>query len=82
MSRRGNCYAHALPGTTHAESSWSRFKDGLPDGGHFPGLAEAKLKISHHVAYYNADRRHSALGCHSPNHFETQLQTTSQMCPA
>ena len=39
MSRRGNCYDNALPGTTHAESFWSRFKAELPDGGHFPGLA-------------------------------------------
>ena len=54
----------------HAESFWSRCK------------AEAKLEISHHVAYYNAKRRHSVLGYHSPNHFETQFKTTSQLCPA
>ncbi|MCC3155584.1 IS3 family transposase [Hymenobacter sp. BT770] len=77
MSRRGNCYDNA-----HAESFWSRFKAELLDGGRFPGLAEAKLEISHHIAYYNAERRHSALGYHSPNHFETQLQTTSQFCPS
>ena len=77
MSRRGNCYDNA-----HAESFWSRFKAELLDGGRFPGLAEAKLEISHHIAYYNAERRHSALGYQSPNHFETQLQTTSQLCPA
>ena len=82
MSRRGNCYDNALPGTTHAESFWSRFKAELLDGGSFPGLTEAKLEISHHIAYYNAERRHSALGYRSPNHFETQLQTTSQPCPA
>lgn len=77
MSRRGNCYDNA-----HAESFWSRFKAELLDGGCFPGLAEAKLEISHHIAYYNAERRHSALGYCSPNHFETRLQTTSQLCPA
>ena len=82
MSRRGNCYDNALPGTTHAESFWSRFKAELLDGGSFPGLAEAKLEISHHVAYYNAERRHSALGYQPPNHFETHFQTTSQLCPA
>ena len=82
MSRRGNYYDNALPGTTHAESFWSRFKAELLDGGSFPGLAEAKLEISHHVAYYNAERRHSALGYRAPNHFETHLQTTSQLCPA
>jgi transposase InsO family protein len=45
-------------------------------------LAEAKLKISHHIAYYNAERRHSLLGYLTPNHFEFQLQTMSQLCPA
>jgi len=77
MSRRGNCYDNA-----HAESFWSRFKAELLDGGHFPGLAEARLEISHHIAYYNAERRHSALGYLAPNHFETQFKTTSQLCPA
>ncbi|WP_457066513.1 integrase core domain-containing protein [Hymenobacter sp. UYAg731] len=47
-----------------------------------PSLADAKLEISHHIAYYNAERRHSALGYLAPNHFETHLQTTSQLCPA
>ena len=77
MSRRGNCYDNA-----HAESFWSRFKAELLDGGRYPGLEEARLEISHHVSYYNAERRHSALGYHSPNHFETHFQTTSQLCAA
>ena len=77
MSRRGNCYDNA-----HAESFWSRFKAELLDGGSFPGLAEAKLEISHHIAYYNDKRRHSSLGYLAPNHFETHLQTTSQFCLA
>ena len=77
MSRRGNCYDNA-----HAESFWSRFKAELLDGGSFPGLVEARLEISHHIAYYNAERRHSALGYRAPNHFETHFQTTSQLCPA
>jgi transposase len=54
----------------------------LLDGGSFPGLAEAQLETSYHVAYYKAERRHSALGYQSPNHFETHLQTASQLCPA
>ena len=57
MSRRGNCCDNA-----HAESFWSRFQAELLDGGRLPGLAEAKLEISHHIAYFNAERRHSALG--------------------
>jgi len=82
MSRRGERYDNALLGTTHAESFWSRFKAKLLDGGSFPGLAEARLKISHYIAYYNAERRHSVLGYQSPNHFETQFKTPSQLCPA
>ena len=77
MSRRGNCYANA-----HAESCWSRLKIGLLDGGSFRNLTKARLEISHYLAYYNAERRHSALGYFAPNHFETQFQTTSQLCAA
>ena len=77
MIRRGNCYDNA-----HAESVWSRLKTELRDGGSFPGLAEARLEISHYIAYYNAERRHSALGYLAPNHFETHQQTTSLLCPA
>jgi transposase InsO family protein len=77
MSRRGNCYDNA-----QAESFWSRLKTELLDGGSFASLEEARLELSHYIAYYNDERRHSALAYHSPNCFETQLQTTSQMCPA
>ena len=77
MSRRGNCYDNA-----HAESFWSRLKTELLDGGSFRNLTEARLEISHYLAYYNAERRHSALGYLAPNHFETHLQTTSQLCAA
>jgi putative transposase len=76
-SRRGNCYDNA-----HAESFWSRFKAELLDGGSFPGLTEAWLKISHHIAYYNAERQHSSLGYQAPNHFDTHTQITSHLCPA
>ena len=77
MSRRGNCYDNA-----HVESFWSRFKAELLDGGSFLGLAETKPEISHHMAYYNAERRYSAPDYQSPNHFEIHLQTTSQLCSA
>jgi putative transposase len=76
-SRRGNCYDNA-----HAESFWSRLKTELLDGGSLHNLAEARLEISHYPAYYNAERRHSALGYLAPNHFETPLQTASQLCAA
>ena len=76
-SRRGNCYDNA-----HAKSFWSRLKTELLDCSSFPGLAETRLEISHYIACYNAERRHSAIGYHSPNRFETLFQTTSQCCPA
>ncbi|WP_022821634.1 IS3 family transposase [Hymenobacter norwichensis] len=77
MSRRGNCYDNA-----HAESFWSRLKTELLAGGSFRNLSEARLEISHYIAYYNAERRHSALGYLTPNHFETHFQTASQLCAA
>lgn len=51
-------------------------------GGSFPGLAEAMPEISHHVAYRNAERHHSALGYQSPNPFEARLKTASRFCLA
>ena len=68
-SRRGNCSDNA-----HVASFGSRFQAALLDGGRFPGLTEARLEISHHIAHFNAERRHSVLGYCSPNHFKTQLQ--------
>ncbi|WP_370551488.1 MULTISPECIES: transposase [unclassified Hymenobacter] len=75
ISRCGNCYA-----TAHAESFWSRLKTELLDGGSFRNLSEARLEISHYLAYYNAQRLNSALGYLAPNHFETHFQTASQLC--
>ncbi|OUJ69943.1 integrase core domain-containing protein [Hymenobacter crusticola] len=57
MSRRGNCY-----GNVHVESFWSRLKTELLDGGSFRNLSEARLEISHYIAYYNTERRHYVLG--------------------
>ena len=75
MSRRATCYDHA-----HAESFWNRLKTELLDGGRFRNVSEARLEISHYLAYYNAERRHYAPGHLAPNHFETHFQTTSQLC--
>ncbi|GAB3309585.1 hypothetical protein GCM10027348_41660 [Hymenobacter tenuis] len=41
---------------------WSRIKAELLDGASYPTLAEVKLKISHHIVYYNAEQRHAWLG--------------------
>ena len=69
MSQRGNGYDNA-----RAKWFWSRFKAELLEGGSFPSLAEARHEISLHVAYSNAERRHSALGYFAPDHFETQFK--------
>lgn len=61
MGRRGNCYDNA-----HAESFWSRLKAELFDSGSFRNLVEARMEISYYLAYYNAERRHSALGYLAP----------------
>ncbi|WP_394340124.1 hypothetical protein [Hymenobacter gelipurpurascens] len=45
-------------------------------------MDEAILENSHHIAYYNSVRQHSALGYPAPNYFETQLKNTSPLCPA
>ena len=81
ISRRGNGDDDALPGTTHAQSL-RRFKAELLDGGTFPGMAEPKLEISHHIAYHHAEKRHSALGYQSLYLFEAHFQNTSQPCAA
>ena len=36
----------------------------------------------HYGTYYKAERRHSTLGDHSPNHFETPFKATFHLCPA
>ncbi|MDO7848586.1 integrase core domain-containing protein [Hymenobacter sp. M29] len=61
---------------------WSRLKMELLDGGSFRNPADARSEISHYLANYNAERRHSVLGYFAPNHFETHFQTTSQLCAA
>ncbi|WP_394331743.1 hypothetical protein [Hymenobacter terrenus] len=38
--------------------------------------------MSHYIAYHNAKRHHSSLGYLASNHFEAQLRTASQLCPA
>ena len=72
MSRKGNCYDNA-----HAESLWRRLKTELLDGGSFPDLETARLKISHSGAYYNLKRRPSAPEYQAPANFETLRSTMS-----
>ncbi|RSK45857.1 integrase core domain-containing protein [Hymenobacter perfusus] len=69
MSRRGNWYYNA-----HTEPFWSRIKAELLDEGSCPGVAEVKLEISHHIACYNAEQRHSSLSYQAPNYFKTTFK--------
>ena len=64
MSRRGNCYDNA------AMESWnSTFK--FECGEVFVSHAAAKEKVFDYIeAFYNPQRRHSAIGYMSPAEFE------------
>jgi putative transposase len=49
----------------------------LPHGTAFASLEEARLEVAWYLdAYFNLDRRHSALGYPSPHQFEQDLKTT------
>ena len=77
LSRPGNPYDNALPGTIQAKAGWSTLKtELLPDGTTFASLEEARLEVAHYLEmYFNLDRRHSALGYRSPHQFEQDLKT-------
>ena len=65
QSRRGECYDNALPGTTQAESLWSRLKTEvleLREWTVFADLADAQTSIADYFDYYNHDRLHSSIG--------------------
>ncbi|MCC3153803.1 integrase core domain-containing protein [Hymenobacter sp. BT770] len=60
-----------------AESGWSTLKtELLPHCTAFDSLEEARLKVAHNLdTYFNLDRRHSALGYHSPHQIEHNLKS-------
>ena len=64
-SWRGECDDNTLPGTTQAESRWSRLKtEALEarDWSVFSDLADAQVSIAEYFDYYNHDRCHSSIG--------------------
>ena len=63
FSRPGNPSDNA-----QAAAGWSTLKtELLPGDSPFAALEEARLEVAHYLdCYFNLDRRHSALGCHSP----------------
>lgn len=66
MSAAGNCYDNAV-----AESFFATLKKELVHGCAFETRSEAYDAISNYIEnYYNAKRRHSAVGNESPINFE------------
>jgi transposase InsO family protein len=65
MSRAGNCYDNAFMescfGTIKTELEMTEYDNSL----------QARTEIASYLAYYNTERRHSALDYLSPYHFET-----------
>ena len=85
-SRRGECYDNALPGTTQAESLWSRLKTEELEARDWPvfaDLADAQASVADYFDYYNHERRHSSIGYQKPYQFhQQQLNNITQFSPA
>ena len=84
-SRRGECYDNALPGTTQAESLWSRLKTEELEARDWPvfaDLADAQASVADYFDYYNHERRHSSIGDQKPYQFhQQQLNNITQFSP-
>ena len=65
MSRAGNCYDNAF-----MESCFGTIKTEL-EMTEYDNVIQARADIASYLAYYNTERRHSALDYLSPHHFET-----------
>ena len=85
QSRRGECYDNTLPGTTQAESLWSRLKTEVLELREWPvfaDLADAQASTADYFDYYNHDRLHSGIGYHTPYRaYQQLLRTTDLNCP-
>jgi transposase InsO family protein len=64
MSRAGNCYDNAF-----MESCFGTIKTEL-EMTEYDNVIQARADIASYLAYYNTERRHSALDYLSPHHFE------------
>jgi putative transposase len=67
MSRAANCYDNAF-----MESCFGTIKTEL-DMTEYENIRQARCEIASYLAYYNTERRHSALEYLSPAAFEAQL---------
>ena len=69
MSRKGDCWDNSP-----MESANGTVKVECVNDEHFETRAEAERAIVEYIGYYNAERRHSALGNISPAEFERRWQ--------
>jgi len=67
MSRAANCYDNAF-----IESCFGTIKTEL-EFAEYENSCHARTELASYLAYYNTDRRHSALKYRSPAEFEVQL---------
>ena len=74
MSRAGNCYDNAF-----MESGFGTFKTEL-EMTEYVHQPAARREIRDYIAYYNLERKHSALGYLSPHQFELR-QIKEFACP-
>ena len=76
----------ALPGTTQAESLWSRLKTEvleLRERPVFAALADTQASVADYFNYYNHERLHSSIDYQTPYHTHQQLfQLNTLNCPA
>ena len=86
MRRRGEYYDNALPGTTQAESRWSRLKIEVLELREWPvfaDLADQQVSVADCFNYYNHERRYSSIGYQTPyTAHQKLLQITALNCSA